>query len=110
MNLKFINLNPNCKRSPGWTRYKTDLEIRSRGIAPPNPSKFKMVLRLYGSPISTCTRRVAMVLHEKQVPFKLHPIDLAKGEHKAPEFLARQPFGQVPYIVSDRAFTLISKF
>ena len=65
-----------------------------------------MVLKLYGSPISTCTRRVAMTLLEKQVPFLLHPIDLRKGEHKTPEFLAAQPFGQVPYIVSNNALTL----
>ncbi|KIM40726.1 hypothetical protein M413DRAFT_19258 [Hebeloma cylindrosporum] len=60
-----------------------------------------MVLKLYGSPVSTCTRRVAIVLHEKQVPFELHPIDFAKGEHKSPEFLTHQPFGQVPYIDDD---------
>lgn len=69
-----------------------------------------MVLKLYGPPLSTCTRRVAIVLHEKQVPFELHPINFAKGEHKAPEFLARQPFGQAPYIVSDRTLTLIRRF
>lgn len=60
-----------------------------------------MVLQLYGSPMSTCTKRVAAVLHEKQVSFELHPIDLFKGEQKAPEFMAHQPFGQVPYIVDD---------
>ncbi|KAF7972944.1 hypothetical protein HWV62_16506 [Athelia sp. TMB] len=60
-----------------------------------------MVLTLYGSPISTCTKRVAVVLKEKDIPFNFVPIDLAKGEHKAPEFLKKQPFGQVPYIDDD---------
>ena len=60
-----------------------------------------MVLKLYGSPVSTCTRRVATVLTEKKVPFEFHPIDFAKGEHKAPAFLQRQPFGQVPYLDDD---------
>ncbi|CAA7269449.1 unnamed protein product [Cyclocybe aegerita] len=60
-----------------------------------------MVFKLYGSPISTCTKRVALVLHEKQVPFEFHPIDFSKGEHKAPEFVKHQPFGQVPYIDDD---------
>jgi glutathione S-transferase len=69
-----------------------------------------MVLKLYGPALSTCTCHIAIVLHEKQVPFELHPINFAKGEHKVPEFLARQPFGQVPYIVSDRALTLIRRF
>ncbi|KAF9459959.1 glutathione S-transferase [Collybia nuda] len=60
-----------------------------------------MTLKLYGSPMSTCTRRVAVVLHEKKVPFELVPVDLGKGEHKAPEYLEKQPFGQVPYIDDD---------
>ncbi|KAF9475961.1 thioredoxin-like protein [Pholiota conissans] len=60
-----------------------------------------MVLKLYGHPLSTCTRRVAVVLHEKNVPFEFHSIDLAKGEHKSAEFLEKQPFGQVPYIDDD---------
>jgi glutathione S-transferase len=59
-----------------------------------------MVLKLFGNVKSTCTCRVAIVLHEKQVPFEFHPVDFAKGEHKSPEYLEKQPFGQVPYIVS----------
>ncbi|KJU81209.1 hypothetical protein N619_00310, partial [Ectopseudomonas oleovorans] len=30
--------------------------------------------------------------------FELIPVDLESGEHKRPEFLLRQPFGQVPAI------------
>ncbi|KAF9049651.1 thioredoxin-like protein [Hymenopellis radicata] len=60
-----------------------------------------MVLQLFGSPVSTCTKRVAVVLREKKVPFELHPINLASREQKSPEYLAKQPFGQVPYIVDD---------
>lgn len=59
-----------------------------------------MVLKLYGSPRSTCTQRVATVLLEKQVPFELIAVDLAQGEHKSPGYLEKQPFGQIPYIVS----------
>lgn len=59
-----------------------------------------MVLKLYGSPVSTCTRRVAVVLREKNLPFEFFPIDLATGQHKAPEYITKQPFGQVPYLVS----------
>ncbi|KAG6370791.1 glutathione S-transferase [Boletus reticuloceps] len=60
-----------------------------------------MVLKLYGYPSSTCTLRVAVVLKEKNVPFEFHMVDLVKGEHKAPGFVAHQPFGQVPYIDDD---------
>ncbi|KAK0223577.1 glutathione S-transferase [Armillaria fumosa] len=60
-----------------------------------------MVLKLYGSPFSTCTKRVATVLHEKKVPFEIYSINLAAGEHKTPSFLEKQPFGVVPYIDDD---------
>lgn len=40
------------------------------------------------------------MLNEKKIPFELVPIDISKGEHKSPEFLSKQPFGQVPYIVA----------
>ncbi|KAJ8468218.1 hypothetical protein ONZ45_g17323 [Pleurotus djamor] len=66
-----------------------------------------MVLTLVGSPFSTCTKRVATVLHEKQIPFAFKPIDFAKAEHKAPEFVKYQPFGQVPYILDHRT-TMVS--
>ncbi|KAJ3502265.1 hypothetical protein NMY22_g18643 [Coprinellus aureogranulatus] len=60
-----------------------------------------MVLKLYAAPLSTASLRVAQVLHEKKVPFEFYPIDLSKRENKAEEYLAKQPFGQVPYIDDD---------
>ena len=59
-----------------------------------------MVIKLYGAPFSTCTKRVAVVLHEKKIPFEFQEVVLAKSEHKSPEYMAKQPFGQIPYIVS----------
>ena len=55
-----------------------------------------MVLKLYGS---SYTYLVAAVLHEKQVPFEFVSVDLDKAEHKSPEYLKKQPYGQAPYIV-----------
>ncbi|KAJ2911755.1 hypothetical protein MD484_g8657, partial [Candolleomyces efflorescens] len=60
-----------------------------------------MVLTLYGYTRSTCTQRVAMTLLEKGVPFKFVLVDLLKGEQKAPAYMEKQPFGQVPYIDDD---------
>ena len=60
-----------------------------------------MVVKLYGAPKSTCTRRVAVVLKEKNVPYELVPVDMASGAHKSAAFLAKQPFGQVPYLDDD---------
>lgn len=60
-----------------------------------------MVVHFYGNDMSTCTKRVAVTLYEKRIPFIYHPIDFATAEHKSPEFVAKQPFGQVPYIEDD---------
>lgn len=58
-----------------------------------------MTIKVYGMPISTCTRRVCMTLEEKNVPYEVVNVDLMKGEHKAPEFIAMQPFGKIPVMV-----------
>ena len=60
-----------------------------------------MVLKLYGGYRSPWVRLVAAVLLEKQVPYELVSVDFASREHKSPEYLAKHPFGQVPYIVCD---------
>jgi glutathione S-transferase len=62
-------------------------------------------MRVFGHPMSTCTRKVLMALHEKEAPFEFELVDLAKGEHKQEAHLARQPFGQIPSIADD-GFTL----
>ncbi|EEB97026.1 hypothetical protein MPER_03739 [Moniliophthora perniciosa FA553] len=60
-----------------------------------------MVLQIYGSSIAPCTRRVSIILYEKKIPYEFHAIDLGKGEQRSPEYLAKQPFGKVPYIEDD---------
>ncbi|KAI0092245.1 glutathione transferase [Irpex rosettiformis] len=60
-----------------------------------------MVLKLFGSPQSKPTLRVAHILKEKQVPFEFIVIDSSAKEHKSPEYLKKQPFGQIPYTDDD---------
>ncbi|KAG1721322.1 glutathione S-transferase [Suillus occidentalis] len=59
------------------------------------------MVKLYGYPLSTCTRLVALICKEKNIPYEYINIDLAKGEQNTPAFTANQPFGQVPYIDDD---------
>lgn len=59
------------------------------------------MIKLFGNPGSTCTRKVLTVLAETQMPYELTVVELAKGEHKQPAHVARQPFGQVPAIDDD---------
>lgn len=57
-----------------------------------------MPLKIYGFKLSSCTRRVAVICKELQVPYELIQVDLSKGEQHSPAHLARQPFGLVPTI------------
>ncbi|ESK85914.1 glutathioneS-transferase [Moniliophthora roreri MCA 2997] len=60
-----------------------------------------MVLQIYGSSCAPCTQRVSIILYEKKIPYEFHAIDLGKGEQRTPEYLAKQPFGKIPYIEDD---------
>jgi glutathione S-transferase len=55
-------------------------------------------MKIYGHPVSTCTRKVLTTLHEKNASFEFVLVDFATNAHKRPEHLARQPFGQIPAI------------
>ena len=60
-----------------------------------------MVLKIYGAYRSPTVRLVAAICVEKQVPFEVVSVDLTNGEHKLPEYLAKNPYGQIPCIVCD---------
>ncbi|XP_062102199.1 glutathione S-transferase F13 [Humulus lupulus] len=64
-----------------------------------------MALKLHGLPMSTCTTRVMICLHEKTLDFELIPVDLFSQGNKQPPFLAKNPFGQVP-VLEDGELTL----
>lgn len=53
-------------------------------------------MKIFGHPMSTCARKVLTTLLETNQAYELVVVDLMKGEHKAPEHIERQPFGQVP--------------
>ena len=61
-----------------------------------------MSFKLHGIPFSTCTRRVALIAKERNVPYEVVPVNLQQAEHKNPPHLAHQPFGQIPYITVRR--------
>jgi glutathione S-transferase len=62
-------------------------------------------LKLYGFPVSQPTRSLLMVLDEAGIPHEFIPVNLLKGEHKQPEFLAVNAAGQVPAL-DDNGFSL----
>jgi glutathione S-transferase len=58
-------------------------------------------MKIFGHPMSTCTRKVLTTLAETHTPYELVVVDFAKGEHKQPPHTLRQPFGQVPALEDD---------
>lgn len=55
-------------------------------------------VRLYRHPLSGHAHRVQLFLSILGIPVELIDVDLFGGEHKSPEFLAKNPFGQVPVL------------
>ncbi|KAA0988435.1 glutathione S-transferase [Pseudomonas sp. ANT_J12] len=55
-------------------------------------------IKLYNFPRSGHAHRAELMLSLLQLPTELILVDLAKGEHKQPKFLAINPFGQVPVL------------
>lgn len=55
-------------------------------------------IKLFRHPLSGHAHRVELLLSLLNVPTELVFVDLAKGAHKQAEFLAINPFGQVPAI------------
>lgn len=62
-------------------------------------------MKVYGHPLSSCTRKVLLTFFEKGTEAELVPVDLFAGEQKHAAHLARHPFGVVP-ILDDDGFVL----
>jgi glutathione S-transferase len=58
-------------------------------------------MKLYHHPLSGHAHRARLFLALLGVPHELVEVDLAQGAHKRPEFLALNPFGQVPVLDDD---------
>ena len=59
------------------------------------------MLRLYFHPASTYARRVRIALLEKGIAFEPVVLDMAARAHRAPDYLALNPYGRVPTIDDD---------
>ena len=58
----------------------------------------QQAIKLYRHPLSGHSHRVELMLSLLGLPTELVFVDLMKGAHKTPEFLALNRFGQVPVI------------
>ncbi len=60
-----------------------------------------MSLKLYYHPLSTYSRRVLIVLAEKQIPHELSIVDMPARRHREQPYLSLNPYGRVPTLQED---------
>jgi glutathione S-transferase len=59
-----------------------------------------MVLKLHAHPMSPFAQKVMIVLAETKTPYELVLVDMQALGQKEPDYLAKNPFGTVPCMVS----------
>ena len=63
-------------------------------------------MKLYDLKNAPNPRRVKIFLAEKKVTLPIEELDIETRQHKAPEFLAKNPLGQLPVLELDDGTTL----
>ena len=58
-------------------------------------------MKLYSHPISTVSRPILLLAADENIALDVQQVDLFKGEHKQPAYLAINPSGQVPTVDDD---------
>jgi len=51
----------------------------------------------------TCAQAVHIALHDADAPHRLEVLDFSAGEQRSPAYLAVNPRGRVPALVTDKA-------
>jgi glutathione S-transferase len=62
-------------------------------------------MKLFGHPLSPCTRKILITLAEKGETVRFESVDLLAGAHKHSAHLERHPFGVIP-VLDDDGFLL----
>jgi glutathione S-transferase len=57
------------------------------------------MIKLYGHEMSGNSYKVRLLLELLKIEYEWVKVDLMTGEHKSPEYLALNPFGQVPLLI-----------
>ena len=59
------------------------------------------MIKLYSHELSGNSYKARLMLSLLNIDYELVTLDLPKGEHKSPQFLALNPFGQIPVLVDN---------
>ncbi len=58
-------------------------------------------MRLYDYAGSANAYKIRLLLHQLEIPYERVAVDIFRGESRTPEFLAKNPMGQVPVLELD---------
>jgi len=59
------------------------------------------MITLYDMPLSGNCHKVRLLLSLLSLPYQTQPVNLVGGEQRSPDYLQRNPFGQVPVLDDD---------
>ena len=59
------------------------------------------MIKLYGHELSGNVYKVRLLLELLRVKYEFVRLDVMKGEHKKPEYLQINPFGQIPSLIDE---------
>jgi glutathione S-transferase len=59
------------------------------------------MVTLYHAGSSVCSQKARLALAEKSIDYDSRNLDMTKGEHQTPQYLALNPNGVVPTLVTD---------
>lgn len=79
------------KKKGSATKTKAKTKAKAQSKTP--------TIHFYGHWLSQPTHRVGLMLSMAKVPHAYHHVDLTQGEHKKPDYIAVNRFGQVPALV-----------
>lgn len=65
-----------------------------------------MTIKLYHAWLSSASRRVRLCLAEKGIAYESLPVDMGRQEHHSPEYLALNPEGVVPALLTEAGQSL----
>lgn len=90
-----LGLDPSALQQSCLTLYRSF----GKNITNLTNVRYKKMIKLYGHELSGNSYKVRLLLEFLGIEYEYVKVDLMKGEHRSPEYLKLNPFGQVPVLV-----------
>jgi glutathione S-transferase len=95
---------PSRKVAPHKAKPKAKAAVVKKAKAAPAPAGNKQRFTLYGTMTSGPTYTVGLMLSLCRHPYSYFHVNLREGQHKQPDYLVKNRYGQVPALRDGQAF------